>query len=396
MTNAPVLTPPPTNACPEDDRGSEQPLHGPDEDRPQQHDVHGKRGRLAAIPSQRGRLRLERRLLVGLQPLHGHLSRKLHLRQRSTFAGNYSGRLTIAAENDIIIDGNLVRSGNGMLGLIANNFVRVLHPFSTHDLATSSCGSGSNGSGSVSNLRIDAAILAIQHSFIVDHYSCGDPLGNLDRQRRDRAALPRRRRNFQPAERPSGLRVLKALHVRRSSPLHLAPALPRPDRVGVARPARDGRLNPRRQGLRRRMSKVCWVVGVAIGLFVLGRGARQLCDGACSSDAPRRELGLRALALPELRRGDRRAGQHPDRLVDDPPGQCRNCGEPISPRYILAELALALLFCGDLSHPRRRRDRRASPGTRPLLRPGRRSLSPTSTSGSSRTRSSWRDRSRHW
>ncbi len=42
--------------------------------------------------------------------------------------GNYSGRLTIAAENDIIVDGNLVRSGNGMLGLIANNFVRVFHP----------------------------------------------------------------------------------------------------------------------------------------------------------------------------------------------------------------------------------------------------------------------------
>ncbi|HYH60868.1 MAG TPA: hypothetical protein VD766_03285, partial [Solirubrobacterales bacterium] len=92
--------------------------------------------------------------------------------------GNYSGRLTIAAENDIIIDGNLVRSGNGMLGLIANNFVRVLHPFSTQT-SRSSCGSGSNGSGSVSNLRIDAAILAIQHSFIVDHYSCGDPLGTL-------------------------------------------------------------------------------------------------------------------------------------------------------------------------------------------------------------------------
>jgi len=27
-------------------------------------------------------------------------------------------------------------------------------------------------------------------------------------------------------------------------------------------------------------------------------------------------------------------------------GRCRNCGEPISPRYVLAELALALLFAG--------------------------------------------------
>jgi len=92
--------------------------------------------------------------------------------------GTYSGRLTIAAENDIIVDDDLVRTGSGMLGLIANNFVRVLHPFSTQT-SRSSCGSGSNGSGSQSNLRIDAAILSIQHSFIVDHYSCGDPLGNL-------------------------------------------------------------------------------------------------------------------------------------------------------------------------------------------------------------------------
>ncbi len=92
--------------------------------------------------------------------------------------GNYSGRLTIAAENDIIVDGNLTRSGNGMLGLIANNFVRVYHPFSTQT-SRSNCGNGSNGAGSVTNLRIDAAILSIQHSFIVDHYSCGSPLGTL-------------------------------------------------------------------------------------------------------------------------------------------------------------------------------------------------------------------------
>ncbi|MDX6588146.1 MAG: hypothetical protein QOI31_2619 [Solirubrobacterales bacterium] len=101
--------------------------------------------------------------------------------------GNYSGRLTIAAENDVIVDGNLVRSGNGMLGLIANNFVRVFHPFAnpasslttTTQTSRSSCGSGANGTNSVNNLRIDAAILSIQHSFIVDHYSCGVPLGNL-------------------------------------------------------------------------------------------------------------------------------------------------------------------------------------------------------------------------
>ncbi len=44
--------------------------------------------------------------------------------------GSYSGQLTIAAENDIIINGNLIDTSEvGMLGLIANNFVRVYHPF---------------------------------------------------------------------------------------------------------------------------------------------------------------------------------------------------------------------------------------------------------------------------
>lgn len=84
--------------------------------------------------------------------------------------GNYSGRLTIAAENDVIIDGDLTNSGSGMLGLIANNFVRVYHP----------CASGSNGAGSLSDLNIDAAILAINHSFIVDNYNCGSQLGSLN------------------------------------------------------------------------------------------------------------------------------------------------------------------------------------------------------------------------
>ena len=44
--------------------------------------------------------------------------------------GKYSGQLTIAAENDVIVDGNLTTRGDGMLGLVANNFVRIYHPCS--------------------------------------------------------------------------------------------------------------------------------------------------------------------------------------------------------------------------------------------------------------------------
>ncbi len=98
--------------------------------------------------------------------------------------GNYSGALTIAAENDIIINGSLIHSGEGVLGLVANNFVRVYHPYSSDAVSTQTahneCGSGgSNGPGSMTNVQIDAAILAINHSFIVDHYDCGASLGLL-------------------------------------------------------------------------------------------------------------------------------------------------------------------------------------------------------------------------
>ncbi len=92
-------------------------------------------------------------------------------------SGNYSGRLTIAADNDIIVNGNIIREGSGMLGLIANNFIRIWHPYPT-ETARGSCGTGAGVEGTT-NLRIDASLLAIAHSFIVDHYDCGASLGTL-------------------------------------------------------------------------------------------------------------------------------------------------------------------------------------------------------------------------
>lgn len=100
--------------------------------------------------------------------------------------GNYSGQLTIAAENDIIIDGDVVStSEEGMLGLIANNFIRVYHPYAIEIVEKvvnkklvkeEKC---INGPGWTQDLEIDAALLAINHSFIVDNYDCGAPLGTL-------------------------------------------------------------------------------------------------------------------------------------------------------------------------------------------------------------------------
>jgi hypothetical protein len=107
----------------------------------------------------------------------------------------YTSQLTIAAENDIIIDGSIQRasSATGLLGLVAANFIRVKHPICavaadptcndgplTAETAKNQCNGGVNGSSSLANVEIDAALLAIDHSFIVDHYDCGGSLGTLN------------------------------------------------------------------------------------------------------------------------------------------------------------------------------------------------------------------------
>jgi hypothetical protein len=115
--------------------------------------------------------------------------------------GTYAKDLTIAAERDIVVTGDVIeQSGsNAMMGLIAENFVRVGHRVthkwngsngqyprakwnsSVYDWTwTESDGDFSckNVAGSWPN-RIDAAILAISHSFIVDNWFCGAALGTL-------------------------------------------------------------------------------------------------------------------------------------------------------------------------------------------------------------------------
>jgi len=90
--------------------------------------------------------------------------------------GSYGRDLTIAADNDVIVDGDLTRDDDSLLlGLIANNFVRVYHPVD-HD----ECGGAQgNLTGSQSNPTIHAAILALNHSFLVDNWYCGSGLGDL-------------------------------------------------------------------------------------------------------------------------------------------------------------------------------------------------------------------------
>lgn len=110
-------------------------------------------------------------------------------------SGKYTGSLTVAAENDIIINGNLTPpvdakgepTTNAVLGLVANNFVRVYHPVSGGTNNVSECNASNLNAaedpnklgGTMSSPEIYAAILAVNHSFIVDNFRCGKPLEKL-------------------------------------------------------------------------------------------------------------------------------------------------------------------------------------------------------------------------
>jgi Tfp pilus assembly protein PilX len=117
-------------------------------------------------------------------------------------SGYYSLSLTIASDNDVIVNGNIwpgtsastyttstgalggTPTGNALLGLIANNFVRVQHPVSSdRGSAVYSCGSNANVTTgnypTLSNPYVYAAILSVDNSFIVDNYDCGPSPGTL-------------------------------------------------------------------------------------------------------------------------------------------------------------------------------------------------------------------------
>ena len=104
---------------------------------------------------------------------------------------------------------------------------------------------------------IDAAILAINHSFIVDNYDCGSPLGTLTVNgaiaQKYRGAVGTTRRHRLPQE----------LQLRRPAALHRAAELHRAGQVRLGDRPRDDRMS-RRQVLRilgSRRAKVPWPIG---------------------------------------------------------------------------------------------------------------------------------------
>jgi hypothetical protein len=112
--------------------------------------------------------------------------------------GTYSQPLTIAAQEDLVIDGSIyptsvagrlgaAPSGSATLGLLAGDYVRVYHPTRAGIVdGAPGCGENlsasedPNGWGAQPGIWIYAAILAAYHSFVVDNFTCGSQLGNLN------------------------------------------------------------------------------------------------------------------------------------------------------------------------------------------------------------------------
>lgn len=88
--------------------------------------------------------------------------------------GTYAKSLTLGSRDDILINGDVAQrpGSDSVLGLIAQRFVRVMHG------VNDTCGSNIN-SQTFRTLTIEAAILALNDSFIVDNWQCGAPLERL-------------------------------------------------------------------------------------------------------------------------------------------------------------------------------------------------------------------------
>jgi hypothetical protein len=102
-------------------------------------------------------------------------------------SGSLKGRLTIAAEHNIDIIGNLQYAGGlggqDLLGLVANNYVEVYHPVKCTAFSGGNCVTWSNmnviGGNPFTNPVIQAAMLSVTHSFRVQNFDLGAPLGTL-------------------------------------------------------------------------------------------------------------------------------------------------------------------------------------------------------------------------
>jgi type II secretory pathway pseudopilin PulG len=96
--------------------------------------------------------------------------------------GTLDGRLTIAAERNVILVGDVEYAGgrsassDDMLGLVANNFVEIYHPVTAGGVNIPFRPDGEVWT----DVHIDAALLSVAHSFRVQNHDKGALLGKID------------------------------------------------------------------------------------------------------------------------------------------------------------------------------------------------------------------------
>ena len=105
-------------------------------------------------------------------------------------SGTYSKSLTIGSAGDIVIrppanandsNGDIIHTNDAILGLIAQEFIRYWHPVTNSVWVGGSRGCDNAGGANpyMKTVRIDAAMLALDHSITTDNFNCGDRLDNL-------------------------------------------------------------------------------------------------------------------------------------------------------------------------------------------------------------------------
>jgi hypothetical protein len=105
--------------------------------------------------------------------------------------GTYSKNLTIGSAGDIVIrpeagigsgNGDIIHTNDAILGLIADEFIRYWHPVQNSVWYGSNrhCDNVTTGPNPyMKTVRIEAALLSLNHSITTDNFNCGDNLDNL-------------------------------------------------------------------------------------------------------------------------------------------------------------------------------------------------------------------------
>jgi len=94
--------------------------------------------------------------------------------------GTLKGQLTVAAANNVVVTWNLQYNniaGSDLLGLVANNDVQIYHPVDNNG---NNLNVKTGPNRTFQNPTVQAAVLSVNHSFRVQNWNVGSPLGTIN------------------------------------------------------------------------------------------------------------------------------------------------------------------------------------------------------------------------